>query len=201
MLGRPRSLGRGASPETHGPRPRRAGPLGRSGGIRGSGAPGQRHAVRHRPADPARSRSRRGRSAERPRDHLAEAAAPAGARPLRGMGLPDPRPRLLRGGSAQPAMGIDRSRPPDRSGERRGRHPDRSPIATSWSRRSAGFRSTSARSSSSTTTWACPSWRWPRRSASRTGPRDRASTTQPARCAPPSMRSRSADRLREGRLA
>ena len=69
-------------------------------------------------------RSRRGRAAERPADDLAEAPAPAGRRPLRGMGLPDSCSRLLRGRTAQPAMGIDHSRASHRRRERRRRHPD-----------------------------------------------------------------------------
>ena len=109
---------------------------------------------------------------------------------FRGMGLPDPRPRLLRGGTAEPTLGIDdpcasyatsRPTPTTSSGSR---------TVTIWNRPFASSRSTSARSSSSITTSACPSWRWPRRSASRTGRRDHVCTMRPGRFALRSSRAR-----------
>src|SRR5688572_12277003 len=111
------------TPGSDGPRPRRAGSLGRPAGIRGPGASGQRHPVRRRPANPARSGPRRGRPAERLRDHLAKAPAPAGRRPLRALGIPDPRQRLLRRCAAQPTLVDHGPRPADRSAGRLRRLP------------------------------------------------------------------------------
>ncbi len=77
-MGRPRPLRPRRHQAADGPRSRRAGSLGRPGGVRVSGAPGQRLALWRRPEDPARSRSCRGRPAERPGDRLAEAPTPSG---------------------------------------------------------------------------------------------------------------------------
>ena len=78
---------------------------------------------------------------------------------------------------------------------------DPSLIATSWSRPSAGCRSTNAPSSSFITTRACPSWRWPRRSVSRTARRALDSITQQRALRAAFVASRERDRLREGRPA
>ena len=123
--------------------------------------------------------------------HLRE---PTASRPGRTGSSSTPAMRTRRAtGDGQPPSASSRS-----TGQTTSTTTDRSPIATSWSRRSADFRSTSGPCSSCITTWACPSWRWPRRSASPRGRPDRDCTTPLARCGPPSRRAGRRSSSRKG---
>ena len=107
-----------------------------------------------------------------------------GARALRSVGPPDPRSRLLCGGPAQPPMGRTIRVLPAfvvRRTGRAGRTPRHLRPRQSSTARSAGCRSTSGPSSSTTTTSDCPWSRSPSCSASRPGRPARDSTTQPGR--------------------
>ena len=189
MLGRPWSQPRRQFPETHGPRPCSRGLAGRSAGLRRFGAPGQRLALRCRPTDPARS----GLAEDVVQNALVtiwrKLPAAAGARALRGLGLPDPRERLLRGSAARPAVG-DRPcarYPIDRAGgkDEIGRVSDRDELERAF----RGCHSSSGPSSSCITTPGCRSWRWRRRSGFPMAPAARDCTTPPERFGPPSRRA------------